>query len=63
MSSDTREQRLQRRISHLYGTDQQFADARPNDSITHAIESPELGLSQIVRAVIDGYADRPALAT
>jgi fatty acid CoA ligase FadD9 len=61
MSTDTREQRLQRRISHLYATDQQFADARPNEAIAHANESPELGLSQIVRTVFDGYADRPAL--
>jgi fatty acid CoA ligase FadD9 len=61
MSTDTREQRLQRRISHLYATDQQFADARPNEAIAHAIESPELRLSQIVQTVFDGYADRPAL--
>src|SRR4051794_3013035 len=61
MSTDTREQRLQSRISHLYATDQQFADARPNEAIAHAIESPELRLSQIVQTVIDGYADRPAL--
>src|SRR3982751_6231781 len=61
MSTHTRERRLQHRISHLYATDQQFADAQPNDSITHAIESPELRLSQIVQTVIDGYPDRPAL--
>jgi len=51
MSTDTHEERLERRISDLYATDQQFADARPS----------ELGLSQIVQTVLDGYAERPAL--
>jgi fatty acid CoA ligase FadD9 len=48
-------------VFRTYATDQQFADARPNEAITHANESPELGLSQIVQTVFDGYADRPAL--
>ena len=61
MSTDTREQRLARRISDLYATDQQFADARPSEPVAKAIEDPELRLPQIVQTVIDGYADRPAL--
>jgi fatty acid CoA ligase FadD9 len=61
MSTKTREERLARRISDLYVTDQQFADARPSESVAHAIEAPELRLPQVVQAVIDGYADRPAL--
>jgi fatty acid CoA ligase FadD9 len=61
MSTDTREERLARRIADLYITDQQFAEARPSDSITQAIASPELRLPQIVQAILDGYADRPAL--
>jgi fatty acid CoA ligase FadD9 len=61
MSTVTREERLARRISDLYATDQQFADARPSESVAHAIEAPELRLTQIVQTVIDGYADRPAL--
>ena len=61
MSTVTREDRLARRISDLYATDQQFADARPSETIAHAIEAPELRLPQIVDTVIDGYADRPAL--
>jgi fatty acid CoA ligase FadD9 len=60
MSTDTREERLARRISDLYVTDQQFADARPSEAVAHAIEAPE-SLPQIVQTVIDGYADRPAL--
>jgi fatty acid CoA ligase FadD9 len=61
MSTITREGRLARRISDLYATDQQFADARPSEAVAHAIESPELRLPQIIQTVIDGYADRPAL--
>ena len=33
MSTDTREERLARRISDLYATDQQFADARPSEAV------------------------------
>jgi fatty acid CoA ligase FadD9 len=61
MSTVTREERLARRISDLYATDQQFADARPSEAVAHAIESPELRLPQIIQTVVDGYADRPAL--
>ena len=61
MSTDTREERLARRISDLYATDQQFADARPSETVAQAIEAPELRLPQIVQTVLDGYADRPAL--
>ena len=62
MSVGTREERLARRIGDLYATDQQFADARPSASISAAIERPGLRLPQIVRTVMEGYADRPALA-
>src|SRR5258705_12593124 len=61
MSTDTREERLARRISDLYATDPQFADARPSEAVAHGIEAPELRLPQIVQPVIDGYADGPAL--
>src|SRR3954462_15207482 len=61
MSSDAREERLQRRISDLRARDRQFADGGPSEVITQAIESPELRLPEIVSAILDGYADRPAL--
>ena len=61
MSVDSREERLARRIADLYATDQQFADARPSEAITAAIDQPGLRLSQLVRTVMEGYADRPAL--
>jgi fatty acid CoA ligase FadD9 len=61
MSTDTREARLQSRIAHLYATDQQFAAAKPDRTISDAADQPGLGLAGTVRAVLDGYADRPAL--
>ena len=61
MPVDTREERLARRIADLYATDQQFADARPSEAITAAIDQTGLRLPQLVRTVMEGYADRPAL--
>lgn len=61
MSTVTREERLSHRISDLYATDQQFAAARPSETVARAIEAPELRLPQLVQTVVDGYADRPAL--
>jgi len=62
MSTDTREERLERRIADLYANDRQFADARPSESISAAIDQPGRRLPQIVRIVMEGYAERPALA-
>jgi fatty acid CoA ligase FadD9 len=56
-----REERLERRIADLYITDQQFAGARPSEAVTAAIEEPGLRLPQLLRTVMEGYADRPAL--
>ena len=61
VSVETRDERLARRIADLYATDQQFADARPSEAITAAIEQTGLRLPQLVRTVMEGYADRPAL--
>lgn len=61
MPINSREQRLARRIENLYAHDAQFAAARPSEEITKAAEQPGLGLRQIIRLILDGYADRPAL--
>lgn len=61
MSTDTREDRLARRIADLYATDPQFAAAAPDDAISHAIDQPGTHLPVIVQTVLDGYAERPAL--
>ncbi|MCV7300052.1 carboxylic acid reductase [Mycobacterium barrassiae] len=61
MSTDTREERLERRIANLYATDPQFAAAKPDATISEAIEQPGLPLDELVRVVMEGYTDRPAL--
>jgi fatty acid CoA ligase FadD9 len=61
MSTDSRDERLARRIEHLYASDSQFAAARPSDAIAAAIGQPGLALRQIIQTVMEGYADRPAL--
>ena len=61
MSTDTRDERLERRIEDLSANDPQFAAARPSPAVTAALEQPGLRLPQIVQTVLDGYADRPAL--
>ena len=61
MSSDRPDERLVRRLADLYANDQQFADARPNEEITAAINQPGLRMPELVRTVMEGYADRPAL--
>jgi len=61
MSTDTRDERLAHRIADLHATDHQFAGAVPNEAISTAIEQPGIRLPQIMRIVLDGYAERPAL--
>ncbi|BBZ06358.1 oxidoreductase [Mycolicibacterium doricum] len=65
MPTDTRGERPVRPVAELvadlYAADQQFAAAAPDEAVSAAIENPALGLPQVVQAVFDGYADRPAL--
>jgi fatty acid CoA ligase FadD9 len=61
-SPQARETRLTHRIADLYAHDAQFADARPSDAISAAIDQPGLNLPKIVETVMVGYSDRPALA-
>ena len=61
MSTDTREERTARRIADLCSTDQQFADARPSVAVSEMVDRPGLRLPEIVRTVMEGYAERPAL--
>ncbi len=61
MSTNSREDRLERRIADLLATDRQFAAAAPDAAVTEAIDAPDVRLPQIIQTVFDGYADRPAL--
>jgi fatty acid CoA ligase FadD9 len=59
--ADTREARLERRIADLYARDEQFAAAKPDEAVSVAADRPGLRLPDVVRTVMQGYADRPAL--
>lgn len=61
MATKTREERLARRFADLYATDRQFADARPDQTVSEMVERAGSRLPEIVRSVMEGYAERPAL--
>ena len=61
MTTDTREERLARRIADLHATDPQFAAAKPDPAIVRSDRTARMSLAEIVRTVMEGYADRPAL--
>ncbi|HET7740721.1 MAG TPA: AMP-binding protein, partial [Mycobacterium sp.] len=61
MSIDEREARYERRIADLFSTDQEFAAAKPDPAVVAAVARPGLRLPDVVRTVLEGYADRPAL--
>lgn len=61
MPTETRDERLARRIADLHATDPEFAAATPDDAISETIDQPGVRLPQIMATVLDGYADRPAL--
>jgi len=61
MSTDSREARLERRIADLYASDEQFAAAKPDEAVSAAAVQPGLRLPDVVRTVMEGYAERPAL--
>ncbi|OBB90995.1 carboxylic acid reductase [Mycobacterium sp. 852002-30065_SCH5024008] len=62
MSTINRDERLERRIEDLTANDPQFAAARPDPAVEAAVEKPGMPLPQVIRTVLEGYADRPALA-
>ena len=61
MATDIREERRQRCIADLAATDPQFAAACPDPAVTAAVEQPDLRLPQIIRTVMGGHLERPAL--
>jgi fatty acid CoA ligase FadD9 len=61
LSDNTWQDRLTQRIEDLYATDTQFAAARPDETVSAALEQPGLRLVDMMGIVTAGYADRPAL--
>jgi fatty acid CoA ligase FadD9 len=56
-----REERIARRVADLYASDPQFRAAEPSGGVIEAASRPGLRLAQILQALAEGYADRPAL--
>src|SRR5215471_6252220 len=61
MPTDTREERLARRVAELFANDSQFAAAVPSAEVNAQLQRPDLRLPEIARVVLEGYSDRPAL--
>ena len=59
--ANAREARLQRRFDKLTSGDAQLIAARPDPAITAAVNGPGVLLADVIRTVMTGYADRPAL--
>lgn len=59
--ANAREARLQRRFDSLTSGDAQLIAAQPDPAITAALGGPGVLLADVIRIVMDGYADRPAL--
>ena len=60
-SATAREARRQSRFEKLSSSDTQFIAAQPDPAVTAGLDDPGLLLADVIRTVMDGYADRPAL--
>lgn len=54
-------ERITAKLVGLLGSDPQFASAMPVSAIADAVKAPGMRIAQMVAAVMEGYADRPAL--
>ncbi|QXJ19914.1 thioester reductase domain-containing protein [Actinomadura graeca] len=57
----TWESRLERRVAAAYATDGQLRAAAPDPAVAARLRTPGLRQTEIIAAVLGGYADRPAL--
>jgi fatty acid CoA ligase FadD9 len=60
-SNGSRAERRRRRIARLYASDPQFRAASPLPEVIDAARRPGLRLPEVIKTLVDGYADRPAL--
>src|SRR6476660_8674555 len=60
-SATAREARRQSRFEKLSSSDTQFIAAQPDAAVTAGLDDPGMLLTDVIRTVMDGYADRPAL--
>ena len=61
MSTQDRLQRTASRIADLNAADPEFAGAAPDLDVCAALTAPGVRLSDVVRILSEGYAERPAL--
>jgi fatty acid CoA ligase FadD9 len=59
--ANARESRLQRRFEKLISCDAQLIAAQPDRAVTAALDGPDVLLTDVIRTLMNGYADRPAL--
>lgn len=59
---DRERARQAERFTHLYEQDPQFRDCLALPSVNEAKRQPGLRLAEVVKIVMEGYGDRPALA-
>lgn len=55
------EEQVKRRIEQVVSNDPQLAALLPEDSVTEAVNEPDLPLVEVIRRLLEGYGDRPAL--
>src|ERR1700737_276752 len=60
-SANARVAPLQRRFDKLTSGDAQLIAVRPDPAITGTLDGPGVVLTDVIRTVMTGYADRPAL--
>src|SRR5262245_49144022 len=60
-SAIAREVQRQSRFEKLTSSDAQLVAAQPDPAIMALLDDPGLLLTDVIRTVMDGYADRPAL--
>src|ERR1700737_1924673 len=60
-SANARVAPLQRRFDKLTSGDAQLIAVRPDPAVTAALDGPGVLLTDVIRTVMTGYADRPAL--
>ena len=61
MLTDGQTEKLARRVGDLLANDAQFAAALPDKNVCETILRPDASWAGLMRAVVEGYADRPAL--
>jgi fatty acid CoA ligase FadD9 len=59
--ADGRAGRIAERFERLFADDEQFRSASPDPAVRKAARQPGLRLTQVLEALVQGYAERPAL--